>query len=275
MLDTARALAQGNLATYVWRGESRIAASEAADLLRASTTPIVLIVDKIGDHVDQIMELMDLLRGTKARVFVLGFDRSNRKKFIESIAAEAFYESSSMQVLTTDEANAFIRELRRTGRLGERAGKSDKTLASIFSGNDLLSALLQVVTNTDLTGRIKAELRQLAPLARKAYALVCIVHQHGLPARLGIIRTAAGCSAKELVLLVNGELRDLVMPHGSDFVVSRHRVVAEHTCRLLGTEVYDYYVSMARALRPYVSREAIKQRLLEARLAGRLFDADG
>ncbi|HEY5962339.1 MAG TPA: hypothetical protein VIV60_37540, partial [Polyangiaceae bacterium] len=89
-----------------------------------------------------------------------------------------------------------------------------------------------------------------------------------------ILCTASGISMKVLGETLKGKLRELLLvrPVWGD-VQTRHRLVAEYAIELFDDR-YEYLVSLVQALRPYVNRTTIKQRLTEARLVGRLLDAE-
>ncbi|MDC3962623.1 P-loop NTPase [Polyangium jinanense] len=274
LLDVATTLANQKVATFFWDGDARMSVDEAVTILKGANEPVVLMVDRVGDHIDQLVDLIYKLEGSKARVLILGVDRGVRQQFIDGLTKDSFYESSSMATLTLDEALSFVAALRKQGLLGARAGYSDGVLGREITGGDLLSGLVQLSMNVSLASRMNDELLQLSDRGRRIYSVVCLAHTHAHSAREGIVRAAAKCSAKELYDALDGELRALVLPKPDGTLLTRHRVVAEQTYGLLGRRSYDVHVALARALRPYVSREAIKQRQPEARLAGRLLDAE-
>jgi hypothetical protein len=270
-----RLLSEQGVATYKWCGESRIPAEDLTSLFRETEDPIVLMVDQIGDHIDQVSLLLDALNAeARASVLVVGCDREVRRGFIDNIAGSLFSTSSTLSRLSADEALLFAESLRRDGLLGELAGKGDRDIANRFTGKDLVTGLLQAGRNDNLDQRIESEVQQLGERARAVYATTCLAHRHGHPLRLSVLASATKSSLGVLAELLNTDLRGLVFLDANERALTRHRVVAEQTYRHFGDANYGYRLNLARAIRPYVSRASIKQQISEARLAGRVFDCD-
>lgn len=250
----------------------------------------VAAIDNLSDHLTQVRRFMETFPHGKGRCFVLGAERSTRRKQVESrMSGLPRIAFRTVPPLTTDEALDLAGKLRLAAKLGELAGTTDAALAARFTGTretgwagQLLAILLDVVPGGRFADRLASEWRAIPDEATRAfYGIVCMASACGVPVRSAIALRALSVLGLQsggsiFSAISTGALRGLVVWSGEN-VKPRHRVIAEATLNecVDGDVAFRFAHGLAIALAPYVSRKTIISKSGEARLAPQLMDADG
>jgi hypothetical protein len=290
LMRVAAELGARGIDTLYFRGRERLRDDALTQLTNglAAGERLLIVLDDIADHVNAVRRFISAYSESRGICHVLGAvragDRDRFDRNVRDLLEPHFEGVSEMSPLETLE---LARKLRGAAKLGRLAGETDATLAQRFAGTtgtewggQLLVVLLQVVPGGTFREDLKKEWATLpGGVSRKFYGVVCLASACGVGVRSAVVfRTLGGADASEVMREVfTGSMRGLTRWEDREYVRTRHRVVAEQTVQhcIEGAEIFEYALSLATALAPYVSRHTIMNRAPEARLARRLMDADG
>jgi hypothetical protein len=263
------------LRVYYFVGQERLDPGAAASVLGSLAGPSLVVVDSAADHAFQIAEFVATARVDNVPVYVLCGERTVRTEVLHDALLDEPIAVKTLDSLSGDEAATFVDRLRQAGRLGFNAGFTGAQLASRLTGMRLLEGLLSVGNIEPLARRLATEFDELGEAERRVYLAVALAHASDYELRIPIAERASEVGMARLTEMLESTLRGCVVvpPLRPAALTTRHRVVAENLCRQLPYEAkFDGLIRLTRALAPYVNRGTIKQRLPEARLAGRLMD---
>ncbi len=254
--------------------------SASACISRLKSTP-VLVIDSFGDHADQIAQLSEALEQSNARCLILGADRENVLARMRLSLALLKPTRFPLSRLSESEARELIRKLRSEGLLGKNAKIDDEQLLTRASEKDLIVAMCEIVgDDRRFNELVKSQWLQI-PSRDSQYLLsaVSLAHSCGVSLKFSVAQRCASASIGFFMKEIgSGSLQGLIFREGyaGEYLRTAHRVLAERllSVALSAEELFDTFVKVAIGIAPYVSRESIKARKVEARLGGKLLDYD-
>jgi hypothetical protein len=247
----------------------------------------VLVVDSIVEHLAQIRRLVRHYPALGGRCAVLGAERSGRASRVLNELGDLLQPIvHPMLPLQESEAADLAANLRRAAKLGRYVATRDEALARIFVGTgprdwagQLLVILLEVVPGVRLHDRLRTEWGGLSEIGCQFYGSVCLAAAAGVPIRSAVVFAALRAPRVSEVFeeVFRGEMRGLVRWNDREYILPRHRVIGDETVSRFMTrdQVFSVSLNLALAVAPYVSKDSIRRKAPETRLAGALMDCDG
>jgi hypothetical protein len=274
-------LAQHGLQVFFLRARDGFDTESAAKYFSNVVDPILIGTESLAEHGDQLVELIGRL-DQKKRVCILGAERAYRMRLVREIFAPELLKIYSIQKWQIDETTELVKRYASLGLIGDaRATANPREFAEKISKDPVSEAICRILNDFRPLRQIAASLwNDTIASGRTAYLTVALAHYcHPAGLRREII---CGAFPGELVVGLSDKiapLRICVAPDDDEFLVPANATVAklllEEMARQKPKRLVEIAAQLANAIAPYVSREAIRQRTAEARLAGRLFDADG
>jgi hypothetical protein len=245
----------------------------------ALTRPTLVVIDNLADHASTILSALTGL-SVKKPLAILCADRDYRRDHIFRVLGDFPSEEFSLSAWTSPQFEDIIERFRRAGLVGTPdAVRMPKRFADMLVGDPVAIAGCRVLNNFKPLDVIVHSLwHDARQEARSSYAL----------AALSEFCYSGGISYPLLERAQhNAGLRDqlslavplpLAYSEDGDFVLPLHPAVGERLLGYLSRErrplLAALFRSLALALAPYVNRQTIIDRTPEARLAGRLFNAE-
>lgn len=260
-------------------GKLAIDAENTRRGLAALTKPATLVIDNLADHASSVLTALHGLSLRKPLAIVCA-DRDYRRDHIFRVLGD--FPSEEFKTTPWDSAQFedFIERFRRAGLVGTPdAVRIPKKYAEMLVGDPVAIAGCRVLNNFKPLDVIVHSLwKDASQEARSSYSL----------AALSEFCYAGGISYPILERAQhNTGLRDqlslavplpLAYSEDGDFVLPLHPAVGERLLHYLSREkrslLAKLFERLALALAPYVNRQTIIDRTPEARLAGRLFNAE-
>ncbi|HWT19231.1 MAG TPA: SIR2 family protein [Variovorax sp.] len=247
--------------------------------LAAITKPALIVIDNLADHASSILTALSGLN-VKRPIAVLCADRDYRRDHIFRLLGDFAIEEFSLSPWTSLQYEDFIERFRKAGLVGTPdAIRMPRKYAGMLVGDPVAIAGCRVLNNFKPLDQIVDSLWHDANQeARSSYALAAIAefcYSGGIS--YPILERAQKNSGLRDQLSLAVPL-PLAYSEDGDFVLPLHPAIGERLLSFLSRDkrplLAALFRSLALALAPYVNRQTIIDRTPEARLAGRLFNAE-
>lgn len=277
----AHAYARAGKPVLMLHALSRIDTSAAIACLSRAATQLLLIVDGFADHVEQVMELL-ADDSVSSRVVVLGADRTYRQQYVDIILGDTPRHTENLSPFTLDECQQLIERYRRFGFVGTPAAISKPLeFAGRILRDPVAIAICRILNDfRPLEAIIESLVRAAIPDHRLPYLCVCLAeHCLGVGLRYSLLQAIVG-PAQPIGEMFDSQAPLRLTSHAvhDEYVVTMNPVIGERvlyrTARQAPKAVQAAFAGVATVIAPHVNRKAIMRRSPEARLAGRIFDAD-
>lgn len=260
---------------------SRIDTRTAIACLSRAAAQILLVVDGLADHAEQIMELL-ADDSVSSRVVVLAAERSYREQYVDVILGDTKQQKKRLSPLTLNECEQLIERYRQFGLVGvKHAIKEPRDFAMRIFHDPIAIAICRILNDFRPLDAIVFSLVKAAnPKHRLPYLCVCLAkHCYWVGLRYSLVQSIVGPSQPIIPMFeTQAPLRLTPNPLHDDFIVPLNPIIGEqvlqNAARKAPKALEAAFTGLASALAPHVNRKAIMRRSPEARLAGRLFDAD-
>lgn len=260
---------------------SRIDVQNAIECLATTSSPIVLVVDRFADHVEQVTEILQDNR-TLGKLVVLAAERAYRKEYLDLVLDGEPRIERKLAPLSLEERKQLVELFRQYGLIGAREGVyAPSAYASQLEGDPVAIAVCRILNDFRPLERIVDSLWEATPVNHRLPYLCAALstHCHAAGLRYSILQTIAGQGVSLTSLFKNAvPLRLAENLEDDEYVVPMNAMYADRILqRALGKDqqcLFDAFKGIAAGLAPHVNRAAIRMRTPEARLAGRLLDAD-
>jgi hypothetical protein len=277
----AHELARRGIPVFVVHTLSRIEVRNTIDCLRTASVRLVLVVDGLADHAEQIREILQdgqLLD----KIVVLAAERSYRRQHIELMFNETPWKLIEPKPLDKSELRQLIELYRSYGLVGNAdAIRSPSTYASHLRGDPIAVAVCRILNDfKPLQNIVESLWNATDSRFRMPYLCAAIAkHCHVSGIRYATLQSIAGSknSLSDLLardvplgLAENNENDDYVVPLNA----SVSETILQWRVEIDGDSILEAFRNISSRIAFYVNRLAIITRTPEARLAGRLFDAD-
>lgn len=261
---------------------SRIDANLLISCLAPSIAPIVVIVDNLADHVEQVRELLSSSEA-RGKYVIVGADRLYRREHIQNILGEFDTVVVSLAQLSRAERQQLIERYRQYGLVGKRQALDNPNgYADTLAGDPIAVAACRILDDFKPLSRIVDSLLQEStseityPYIVAAIARQC--HHRGIA--YSVLQATVGPKMPISDLFTDDvPLRLVDHPGNPAYCVPLNTSISESVLNAVADReedmVYQAFVDLADQLAAHVSRHTIKRRTPEASLTGRLFDVDG
>lgn len=263
------------------RSSARIDADIAIECLSKLTNPFVIFIDNLADHIQQILPILETDR-IKQRFLVLGCERDYRSQFVEMVLNEAKNIVKRVTHTSKKERSQLIMTFRRNGLLGnELAAAKPIEFAGQARSEEIAFFVCRLLNDFRPLDRITHSLFDAATKDQQATYAACALAQHCY--RVGIsYKLLQALNRQESLaqqVSINNPLPLAYNIDNDDYVVPLNLVLADQVILFMAKDhpstLLEIFIDLAKAIAPHVSRRTIMDKTPEARLAGRLFDADG
>jgi hypothetical protein len=260
---------------------SRIDVQAAKECLKLVSNKVLILVDNMADHVDQIVELLDDSE-LATKFIVLGSERAYRFRFLDVIFGTRIFNRQRLQKFEDKECRQLLERYRELGLIGNKeAIDFPKKFAHELVGDPVAVSICRIMNNFRPLERIVRDLWNATETDDQLIYL-CVAlseHCHKVGVKYSIVQTILGTKGS-----VN-RLFDYTKPLSltestldSEYIVASNSVIAERILEKSAKDTADMLFSAfnktAAALAPYVNRFTVMKKTPEAKLAGRLFDYD-
>lgn len=260
---------------------SKIDVRAAVTCINAATQALVLIVDNFADHASQISEILTDLRYPD-KLVVVGAERSYREDYLDLTLGKIIREKSRFPPLNQTETEQLISRYRHFGLLADSSALANPAAyARRLAGQPVAISVCQILNDfRSLDAIVESLIAESEASDLFAYLCVAIAqHCYSEGIRYSVLQAALGSSSPLTRIFGRGvPLNFSSNVNDNDFVIILQAILGE---RVIGScshsrpkDLFSAFLGLARALAPHVNRKAIQIRSPEARLAGRLFDAD-
>lgn len=289
LMRVAATLGLEGRSVLFFRGQNRLNDQALGAVLARERTGIVLVVDRIADHANQLARLISAYPQPAGRLMIIGAERRGHERVLRQ-RFPPYANFINQSALDRRQAEDLANKLRAAVKLGTQAGKTNQELAELFVGTSgrayggqLLTILLEVTKEHRLIDRLTDEWKHLSDHARAVYNLVCLSSACGYPMRTARLHSALSSrvdASQFTQMIAGGELKGLAryeVQSGEAVVLPRHRRVAETVLEsCVGEdELFATSLRLASVLAPYVNPVTVRRGNPDARLARELMDEDG
>ena len=256
-------------------------AESAIEFLLTVADPIMLVTDSLAEHGEQLLSVFKRLSPLK-RICVFGAERKYRMKFISDVFENEKIKIFESKKWYSEEIEELIKRYVSAGIIGNAdAISAPRKLALDLMNNTTAEAVCRILNDFRPLSLIARSLwNDTVKAGRTAYLMVAISYYcTSCGVRSDIISSAYESELIRDLTWNDAPLRIVENPDDDNYLIPGsavlstllvHEMVRERSLFLL-----DIAADLANLLSPFVTRNTIKQRTAEARLAGRLFDADG
>lgn len=281
LMRLAHDLASAGNPVLTIRTLSRIDVRNATECLsHCIAARIVLIADDFADHAEQILELLET-PSLSTRLVVMAAERSYRREYLDVLLSDLPRFSGHLKIFTVNESEQLLERYRSFGLVGDSfATRNPREFANQIHKDPVAIQVCQILNDFR---PLEAIVESLWAAADKGHQLpyLCVAlaqHCYSAGIRYSILQAIMGPSSPVGVLLKPVPLRLAANAAQDEFVVAINATLAERVLRRAIQHekpvLSNAFSGVARGLAPHVNRKAVMRRSPEARLAGRLFDAD-
>lgn len=274
-------LSRIGIPVFYLQGLERLSPDSASSCISRLRRAPVLVIDSFGDHADQIAQLCEALEQANASCMILGADRENVLGRMRLSLTLLRPTRLPLSRLSESEALELIRKIRSAGMLGKNAKFDDQQLLPKASKKDLIVAMCEIVgDDRRFDELVKSQWSEIPSMdSRSLLSAVSLAHSCGVSLKFSVAQRCASASIGFFMKEIgSGSLQGLIFREGyaGEYVRTAHRVLAEKllSVALTPDELFNTFVNVAIGIAPYVSRDSIKARKVEARLGGKLLDYD-
>ncbi len=226
----------------------------------------------------------ELLRDKRSRgkLAILASERAYRQEYVDLILSDLSRITRRLQPLTLTERRQLIELFRQFGLIGSREALRDPIrFARRLDDDPIAVSVCRILNDFRPLQQIIDSLWTDSEIwTRLPYTCVALSrHCHVAGIRYSILQAIAGLHAQLGTLFTTDAPLGIVVNRDDDeYVLPLNAIVGErlllHVAEKDTDTLFEAFVKIAAGLAPHVNRRAIILRTPEARLAGRLFDAD-
>lgn len=269
------------LQVFFVKARGGIDTDSAIEFLQYTADPILIATDTFAEHGDQLVEILSALKGKK-RVCILAAERQYRMKLVREILEDIPSKFFEIERWRSEERSDLIRRYIALGLVADEAAlKNPTTFAALLSDETVAENVCRILNDfRPLRTIIRSLWNDAVAEGRSAYLATALAYYcHPLGIRRDVILQMFTDDLLKELAAPDAPLRVTPDPDDSSYLIPLgtrlSSLLVEEISHTRPTRLLDIAVQLANVLAPFVTRHTIKQRTTEARLAGRLFDADG
>ena len=270
----------GHVVLYV-QTLNRIDVDTAARCLNHRTSPSIILVDNLADCAEQILDLLGKVK-PNMNVAIVGVERGYRKEHVDIVMSDVRTTVNELGVPKRSELDQLLEKYQQSGLIANpRMLKNRQHAINALRGDPMAISVCRILNDFRPLDRVIVSLWDDADARQRKIYLTCALARrcHAAGVRQSVMQLIAGTgfsvnqmSKAECSLPLSSH------PSDDDFLLPRNAVVAERVLTRISKQdpdlMMDVFTGLAKCIAPRVNRKAIRRRTPEARLAGRLFDAD-
>jgi hypothetical protein len=271
-------LARQGIRTLMCSAISRVA-NTTADVIDRIDGPVVVVIDNLAEQANTLPNLLDRLN--KPDVIFIGAERAYRMSYLKRVLAGVKYDQIGKLPMSLVEARRLVDRYADAGAIGDHRILSQRAEFTLRIKDDPIAvACCRILNDFRPLDRVIDEMiDDASDEALNRYLGAALAqHCYNGGVRYEILISAFDAIGSKSQFEVNTPLpldysddhKTFVVPENTTLgAMILERVAKDDPIRALST-----FANLAEALAPWVNREAIKARLPEPRLSGRLFDFD-
>jgi hypothetical protein len=267
-------LAQSGVTVLYASSLSKMEPSSTAEALDLIDEPIVIVVDNLADQAAAIRNIVDIAE--KTDFYFLGAERGYRVRHIVRSLGDTPYRIVDGLALNIPEASQLVGSYIQRGIAGaSEATRNPDRFAKNIADEPIAVASCLILNNLEPLDRIVTSTYAAAQPNERIRYLAAAIGQFCFSG--GVRYEIASAVAERTGWREQfSSSHPLPLDHFDtrrDFVVPLNATLAVRTLeKAPRDDVLTAFERLARNLAPRVNRDAIRRRMPEARLAGRLFD---
>lgn len=262
------------------RSTARIDPGLAIECLSKLNSSFLIFVDDFADHVEQLRPLLET-EDIGARFIVLACERDYRVSYIDLILDEMPRTVREMKGLSSQQRTQLTFAFRKHGLLGsEYATKKPEEFAKLAHEVNIAIFVCRLLNDLRPLDRIASSLfRDAEDFQQVTYAACALAqHCHRVGVSYKILQSLNRQHKVEHQIADKNPLPLAYNIDNDDYVLPLNNILASRVVDMLSKEhpkiLFRVFVELAKAVVPHVTRRNIMNKTPEAKLAGRLFDAD-
>lgn len=277
----ATELSAHGLQVFFVKARGGIDTDSAIQFLSNTADPILLVTDTFAEHGDQLIEILRTI-GPKKRICILAAERQYRMKLVRELLEgipSKFFEIARWRL---EERTDLVARYAALGLVANAAALSEpRTFAGQLAEDTAAEAVCRILNDfKPLRAIVRSLWNDTIASGRPAYLATALAfYCHPVGIRRDVILAMCPEDLLEELSAQDAPLRVLPDPDDPSYLMplgtTLSSLLVEEISRIKPARLLEISVQLANALSPFVTRHTIKQRTTEARLAGRLFDADG
>ncbi|HHW1935425.1 TPA: SIR2 family protein [Pseudomonas aeruginosa] len=241
--------------------------------------PFIILIDGTADQVSLARALIQ--NGEiKQRFTILTAERQYRRDHIDRVIGDLPVSYHSIKNWNDKSLIQLIERYRSNGLVGSAIAVSNPAKFALqLRGEPIAVSICRILNNfRPLEAIVRSLWNDSNEPARMSY-LIAAIAEHCYSGGVFHAVLEAASESFELNRQISYEPPlALAYTESDDYVVPLHSAIADRVLGLVKQEkqtlLFEAFVKLAKALAPYVNRTAIIHRAPEARLAGRIFNAD-
>lgn len=281
MRRVASDLTAHGLQVFYLKARAGFDVTSACEYLSRVDDPILLVTDSLAEHGDQLVDLIQQIAGSR-RICILGAERQYRMRLVREILADVPYREFDGGRWQIEELTELIRRYSTMGVVGNPDAIAEpKKFAFKIAEDTVAEAVCRILNDfRPLRTIVRSLWNDTIADGRPAYLAVALAyHCHPVGIRRDVIFDLYRSELIEELGQTDAPLRVSTHPDDSDYLVPANATLAtlllEELSRKKPERLLEISAELANGLAPFVTRHTVRQRTSDARLAGRLFDADG
>ena len=276
----AREIAREGFPVLALHALTKIDTKNAIDCLKHAKKTTILIADSAAEHAEQLRQLLE--SEAAQNIIIVCAERSYRNDLLELIFDGVQRETTHFESLRGDELRQLIELYRSYGLIGDPDIISDPALAVSKLKHDPIAIACCRILNDfkPLEAIIKSLWLETNGPRQRIYLCSALArHCHNSGIKYSILQSIAGIK-EPIGPLLDAHAPLAITEHqdNEDYLVPLNTSLADEIIKRIAAQdgglMMDAFRSISSRLVPYVNRLTIKLRTPEAKLAGRLFDAD-
>lgn len=274
-------LAAHGIQVFYLKARGGIDTDSAVRFLSTVADPILLTTDSFAEHGEQLLDILAGIGSTK-RICILGEERQYRMRLVMDILEGTPNNIIPDEQWRLEESMELIRRYSDMGLIGNAAAVKDPRSFGIqLADNTAAESVCRILNDfRPLRAIVRSLWNDTVATGRPALLATAVAYYcHPVGVHREIILALATDDLLKDLNATDAPMRVVEHPDDSDYLLPANGTIAallvEEMSSKQSSRLLEIVVGLANALAPFVTRATIKQRSPEARLAGRLFDADG
>lgn len=250
-------------------------------LTNIKSEQVLILVDGLADHADQIFEIMQD-DDVAEKIVILGAERDYRRPYIDLVLSRTGVKAHFLSNLSQLECEQLIERYQQYGLIANRdALQKPSFFAKKIMREPVAVAICRILNDfRPLDDIIESLWNAAGTEDHFAYLTVALAqHCYWAGLRYSILQKIMGTNYSINILLSEAvPLRIIQHATENNFVIPVHAVIGQKILQRASKnkpeKLFDVFCKLAIGIAPHVNRNTIKKRTPESRLASRVLDAD-
>lgn len=269
---------EGKIVLYLTR-RTALDVDTVVSCLALISRPFAVVIDGIADQASALHSIVTDPRLTRP-FLVICADRRYRMDHIDRLLGDLAIEYFDIEDWPRGAILQLVENYRRSGLAGSPdAVRRPEHFANRLLGDAVAICTCRILNNfKPLDAIIKSLWNDATDSARRSYTIAALA-EHCYSGGLYYPILEAAQRNPDLSDQISYDCPlPLAFAEDDDYILPLHATIADRTLLLVSRErkniLFEIFLKLADALAPYVNRRTVMEQTPEARLAGRLFQAD-